>query len=146
MLSHVLAAVGFWFSGRVIRRLSALNTLVAGQVLNRFGSIVAYAFPTVFSPIILPITSLFWSMGFVAQRTLLQEQFSDAQRTTMGSLNSFFGNLVYSAFAIGFGAFADRIGPAMSLLIGELLLLPVIAIYYSVFRYQAQCEGRVETC
>ncbi len=137
MLSHVCAALGFWFSGKIIKRFSALKVLFSGQLFNRAGSMFAYGFPTIFSPILLPVTSFFFAMGHVAQNTLLQEEFSDQQRATMGSLNTFLGNIVFAVFAITFGSVADKIGPGHTLLIGEILLLPILCIYLQVFRHEA---------
>ena len=52
----------------------------------------------------------------------------------MGSLNSLAGNLFYGIFALIFGYFADHLRPARAMLIGELLLFSVVALYWKMFK------------
>ena len=56
----------------------------------------------------------------------------------MASINSFLGSIFFAIFGAIFGIFADRVGPAISLLIAQILLLPTIFIYWLVFRAEKQ--------
>lgn len=56
----------------------------------------------------------------------------------MASINSFLGSILFAGFGAIFGIFADRVGPAISLLIAQIFPLPTIFIYWLVFRAEKQ--------
>jgi len=52
----------------------------------------------------------------------------------MSSLNSLAGSLSFAVFAFVFGLFADALSPRSALIVGEILTLPVILLYWKIFR------------
>lgn len=132
-LGHALAAASFWFAGPVIRRLGPLPALMTAKSVSHSLSIVAVAAPTPLSPLISSLLSVFYGAKRVAENTLLQREFTDKQRATMGSLNAFGGAIIFAIVSFGFGIAADSMDPAKALLIGEICLLPVLLLYWSVF-------------
>lgn len=133
-LSNVGASLSFRFSGKLIRKYSAIRMLIAGNLYNRTVGIIAAAFPTILSPVLMASTSLFHGTSSVAESTLLQKEFRDGQRATMGSLNSLAGSLFFGVVAIGLGFIADKIHPSTGLLIFQVLLLPIIWLYWKIFK------------
>ncbi len=134
MLAHTLAFCSYWFAGTIIKKFKPLPALLTGKTISDMVSCFAFAFPTVFSPLILSCTSIIYGMKSVAQDTLLQREFTDHQRATMGSLNKLAGSLLYAVIAFSFGSVADTLGPSKSLLILELMLFSAVLFYWKAFR------------
>ena len=100
------------------------------EAVNLFGLLV----PTVFSPALMALNSIFFGVNNVAKGNLIQQEFSDQQRATMGSLNSFVGSLSFAVFSFVLGALADRIGVTPALTFAALLSIVPITLYTIVLR------------
>lgn len=133
-LSNIGAAFSFQFSGRIIRKFSALKLLLASSLYNRTIGLVATLFPTMVSPLLMSSTSLTFGASTVAESSLMQAEFTEKQRATMGSLNSFAGSLFFAIFAYFLGLVADSAGPAKALVLVNVVLLSVTVIYTKLFR------------
>jgi MFS family permease len=141
MLIHGLGALGFRIGGALIRRFREFPVLLganAGAVLT---GIAALAIPTVASPAIVSLASIFYGPSTVAQGAMQQRAFSDAQRATMASLISLSGNLLFAAAVFAIGALADRIGARFALLTAEFLSIPVFVLFWRLAR-ASRAEGR----
>jgi nitrate/nitrite transporter NarK len=79
-------------------------------------------------------TSFLHGVKSIAQSTLMQYEFTDHQRATMASLNSLGGNVGYFVMSLVLGGLADALGPAKALIILTVISLPVIYIYWVLFR------------
>lgn len=134
VLSNIGATIGFYFSGKVIKRFGELKTLIAGSIYGKIANIVALVFPTVASPVIMTTNSMFFGTGTVAESSLLQKEFTHEQRATMGSLNSLASSIAFGIVAIILGFIADKIGPAKALILTTLLGIPTILIYLKLFK------------
>ena len=66
--------------------------------------------------------------------SLIQREFTDQQRATMGSLNSFVGSIVLAGFSLLLGAMADRLGVIPALVIASLLSLIPMSMYWRTLR------------
>ena len=135
-LSNVGAAIGFRFSGKIIGKFKALNTLIFGQIYSRIVNVAGLVFPTILSPFLMSTSSIFFGTGSVAESSLMQKEFTDKQRATMSSLNSFAGSLFFGIFAFITGLFADRVGPRNALLLNQILSFLVIWVTLKLFRSQ----------
>jgi len=123
--SGVIAAVGFHYAGRVIRKFGALRTWLIGDVFGRvIMSIIAAAFPTVLTPAIFTFVSLFHGTSTVAREELLQKEYLPKQRATMGSVVSFAGSLLFAVVSFGTGLLADIYSPQVVFLGLQLLIVP----------------------
>lgn len=133
-IGNATAAVSFYFSGRLIKRFGEYKLLVGGmsisEVVNLFGLLV----PTVLSPALMALNSIFFGVNTVARAGLMQREFTDEQRATMGSLTSFGGSLVFAVFSFLLGALADRIGVIPALVSAAVLSLIPMAMYWRVLR------------
>lgn len=127
------SAISFYSSDKIINRFKALPALTGQFLINRVINISAYLFPTLLSPILLAATSFTYGTSEVATNTLLQNEFTDHQRATMGSLNSLVSSVAFAIVSLLMGYFADRIGVRNILLITQILLLPVLFIYWRLF-------------
>jgi len=129
---NFLIAFSFHFSGKAIKKFKPINILIFKLNLNGVINLTSIFLANVFSPILMSLNSLFYGVGQVAKNKLLQDEFSDKQRATMGSLNSLAGSLFYSIFAVILGILADHLGPKNALLIQYTLGLSVLFLYFSL--------------
>lgn len=134
MIPNFGASLSFFFSGKLIRKFKAETILLFDNTIGKVISLIAYGFPTVFSPILAIIPSLTYGAGSVAETTLMQKEFSDHQRATMGSLNSLGGSIGFAFMSVVLGGLADKFGPAEALVILTVISLPIIYLYWIIFR------------
>ena len=128
MISFGGAALSYWFSGKTIQKFGAYNILLCAQIYDRIVGFIAVIRPTIVSPILMGSTSIFHGVTSVANNSLMQKEFTDVQRATLGSLNSFLGNIFFALFSPILGLFADKFGPANALLMTQVVYLPVFFI------------------
>ncbi|MGN9766507.1 MFS transporter [Micromonospora sp. SD12] len=127
---HGVAFVGFRVSGRVIGRVGAARTLLFGESFNNLANFVALVKPTVFSPVLLGSPA--YGISTIAQETLLQREFTDRERATMGSLGSLLGSVLYAFVAVGVGLVTDRWGIVAGLLAIQAVALVALPFAWSV--------------
>jgi len=116
ILSNIGAALSFKFAGKMINKFKAITWLITGGIYSKIVYLIALLFPSIISPALMSTTSLFYGVGQVAKRSLMQQEFSDKQRATMGSLNSFVGSIFFAIFAVLLGYFADLTNPKIALI------------------------------
>lgn len=138
MISFGGAAVGFWFSGKIIRKIGAYKILLFTQFSNRIVALIAYVKPTVFSPILTGSLSVLYGVSSVSHTSLMQKEFTHEQRATLGSLNSFLGSIFFGLFAPILGIFADHFGPANALVMVQICSLPALFITWRLFKNHPQ--------
>lgn len=135
-LTHAAGTVSFWFAGSVVRKFGAFKVLIADHIYCRILGITASAFPSIASPILISLGSFSFGIGAVAGGTLMQNNFSDQQRATMGSLNSLLGSIFFAIFAFLLGAFADKYNPAAAILLCELISLPNLYLVWRAYAHR----------
>jgi MFS family permease len=135
---HGFSYVSYLFAGKIIRKYTAPVTLFASSILSSVLNFAALLLSNIFSPIILALSDLLFGTNRTAIETLQQNEFSDEQRATMGSLSGMLGSLLFAIAAVFFGWFADMYGIAPSLLLGEVLLLSVPYLNYQIFKHLKQ--------
>jgi len=113
---HVIGSLGFWFAGHVIKRYGALKVLLSGTFLANIVAVTAYGLASFASPFLLMLTQLSYALGTTADRTVQQENFSDAQRATMGSLISFFTGILIALSGLLMGWLSDMYSPGIAML------------------------------
>jgi MFS family permease len=133
-LSNIGAAIGFHFSGKVINKFKAVPVLFFGELYSKVSSFTALLLPTIFSPFLISTNSFFYGTGSVASGSLMQKEFTDKQRATMSSLNSFGGSLFFGILAFATGFFADKLGPRSALLIVQVMSLVVVGLLWKLYR------------
>ncbi|MBI2593861.1 MFS transporter [Candidatus Daviesbacteria bacterium] len=134
MLGNLGAALGFFAAGRAIGRFGAKRLLIFGSLFAHTANILAFGYVTIFSPLLAVLGSPFFGISNTARSSLFQKEFSDKQRATMGSLNSFAGSLFFAVVSFGLGFIADLLSPARGLLILQLLMLVNIFVYWKLLK------------
>jgi len=137
MISNIFAAFGMRISDRLSKKYGHFKTLFYSNIYNRFAGIFAAAIPSPFSPLLMASTSMPSGISWVSQDAISQENFTNKQRATMGSITSLFGSLFFGFFALGFGYIADKLHPATALIIGEILTISVVIIYWKTFKIKS---------
>lgn len=132
-LNHFFGWLSYWFAGSFIKRHSAIAVLFGASIFSQIIGLVAYGIPTVLSPLLLAAMSLVCGQTMVAQNALMQKEFSDSQRATMGSLNSLVGSVFFGICAIGIGYIGDTWGASVALLVGQVILFIPIILYWRLF-------------
>lgn len=133
-ISYATAAVSFHFSGKIIKKFGGFKILIADNIANRIINIFSTALPSIVSPLLMSSTSLFFGISVVAKNSLMQKEFTNKQRATMGSLNSFASNIFFGIVAILLGLLADKIDPAKAYLTLQILMLFNLFIYWRLFK------------
>ncbi|MFI9383839.1 MFS transporter [Kutzneria sp. NPDC052558] len=129
---HGVAFAGFRASGWVIGKLGAARTLLFGELFDAVANTVALVKPTVVSPVLLGSPA--YGISTIAQQTLLQREFTDRERATMGSLASLLGSVLYALVALGAGLVADRWGIVAALLGIQAVVLIALPLAWWVNR------------
>ena len=135
VLSSIGGAVSFWYSGKLIRKLGAYRILLIFAIYGKIVNIGSVAVANIISPVFLSSTSLFYGVSQIANSKLMQKEFTDEQRATLGSINSFMGNLAFGVFAVILGIFADKFGPIKALLFAYIISLPSLLINWTLFKH-----------
>jgi uncharacterized membrane protein len=95
---------------------------------------LALGLSTIAAPITMALSAITYGPQDVAMQHLLHEDFTDAQRATMASLNSLLTSMVYGLFLVITGFVADKYGLIAAFALCNVFLLPVIFIYRGVFK------------
>ena len=142
ILSNIGGALSFYFSGKVLNKVKPLKALEFQTISNRIINIIAYIYPTIFSPLILSASSFTYGIGSVAENMLFQKEFTDKERATLSSLNSLIGNIMFAVAGIIMGVVADKIGPAKTLLLTQIFLAIPLYFYWKIYKNLPISNGR----
>jgi MFS family permease len=134
-MNSILTAIGYHISEKIIKRFTKLKVVIGSFIFRRITDSLAFAFPTVFSPILLWLNSIFYGAAEVAEDSLLHEEYTDKQRATMGSLDSLFTTICFSLASLFIGFIADLLGAAHTLLLAQIVLLFVLWLYWKMFKH-----------
>lgn len=133
-LENIGAAVGFYFSGRLIRRFSEFKLLIGGSVIGAVVDMFSLLFPTPASPALMSTCSVFHGTGITAQDSLFQQRFTTEQRATLGSLVSLGGSVLFALASVVIGAVADWLGIIRTMVLAQIVLLIPLWIYWRIYR------------
>jgi MFS family permease len=145
LLSHVGAAISFYFSGRIIDRFGPLRVLNFEIIIRRAIELFALAFPTVASPALMSSTSLTFGAGSVATGALLQKEYAQNQRATMSSLGSIAGSIAFSVFSVILGSIADSFDTRIALIVANLALLAPLLFYRMILTHDRTLSNVAST-
>lgn len=134
VISYGGAFISYWFSGKIIKRIGEYNILIYANIYTRIANFIAYGFPTIASPLLMASSSIFYGATDVSKNSLMQKEYTQEQRATLGSITSFFGSMFYGIFSPLIGFIADSFGPANALLFVQCCMLSVLYINYRLRR------------
>lgn len=136
VLSSFGAAIGFFHAGRVIKKYGGVKVLLFASIYDKFIGIISLTFVSVFSPLLMTTTSFNFGLSATAKSSLMQKEFTDSQRATMSSMNSFAGSLFFAFWAYFIGFIADKFNPAQALLVTTIFSLLNVWIYWKLFKHK----------
>lgn len=134
-ISSASAALSFYSAGKVINKFKEIPLLIFGNLFGRFLNLTALFFVSIISPILMSLTSLLFGTITVARENLLQKEFTENQRATMGSLNSLATSISFGIFSLGVGLLADKIGGAKALIMINIIQFIPIFLYLKLRSY-----------
>ena len=133
MGQNFVGMVSFWFSGRMIRRFGAIAALVGAWGGSFVVKMTALLLAAPLSPVLLWLNQVTYAVNENATGTVEQENFSDAQRSTMGSIISVLGAVFAAVIGVALGGLADAVGVVNALIILTCAGLPSLFIYTRLF-------------
>lgn len=131
------ATLSYYFSSRLLKWIGAEKFLLLRSLVGKVSGLIAFGIPSIFSPLITILPSFMYGAGQVAKSTLMQREFTDYQRATMSSLSSLLSSVSFALMTVLVGLFADRTSPQLALLTLTLISLPIILIYWNIFKQRA---------
>lgn len=133
-LNHGCGFLGFWFAGKIVKKNKGSYMLVIAEVYWFVMQTVAALISNIVSPVLILSGASLFGPFTVARDQLLQEDFTDEQRATMGSISSFGGSLVFALNAYCLGVVSDRWGLIVGMLFGTFVGALSLPIYIKLFR------------
>lgn len=133
--SSAAAAVSFYTAGKVINKFKEIPVLIFGNLFGRFFNLIGLFFVSVFSPILLSLSSLLFGAITAARSNLFQKEFTQNQRATMASLDSLASSIFFAIFSLGIGFLADKIGGAKALIMINVIQFIPIFLYLKLRNY-----------
>ncbi|MBU0999988.1 MFS transporter [Patescibacteria group bacterium] len=134
MITDFGATLGFFISGKVIDKFGSFKIMLFGSIYNRIIGFTSLILASPISPFLMATPAFHYGVSTVAKNTLMQKEFTDRQRATMGSLNSFAGSLFLAVVFLGIGLVADKLTPIKALIIIEMFMMFNVFIYWRLFK------------
>lgn len=132
ILANIGAFVGSWFSGKVLKKIKSEKLIIFSNLFSIASNWLSVFVNNVFSPIIMVTNSIFPTGA--AKSEISQSLYKDEYRSSMGSLKSLVGSLLYSIFALVVGALADWKGAVFALFAAQFLKFIVVFLYKQIAR------------
>lgn len=129
-VSYFLGALGYFLSYRISMILGYTRTIIGFIGLNYVINLSSVLANCVISPFIKTFDELAYGIADTAQNTLMQKEFTDKQRATMGSVVSLFRSLVYGVCSLLVGIMADLFSEYTSLMIMYIAFFFLLPIYH----------------
>lgn len=129
-----LGFAGFWFAGPILERVKASRMLVLAGSYALVSEGLAVLIANYSSPLFLLSNSVLFGPFMVARDKLLQQEFTDEQRATMGSVASFAGSIVFTIAAFCIGIISDCWGVAAGVGFGVVACALSLPFYVKLLR------------
>lgn len=133
-LSNIGATLSYYYSGTLIKKFNALKVLMGGKIYAIISNTMALIYPSILSPAIMASNSLFHGSGSTSKSTLMQQEYTNEQRSTMESLNSLAGSIFFAVVSVTLGITADYLSEATSLLLLQILAVISLYILWTIFK------------
>ncbi len=133
-LHHALSFVGFRVAGHVVERSKPVYIFVVRDLYLFISAVAAAWMNNFFSPLLLMLGAIFFGPGEVASDHLMQSEFTDEQRATMGSVASSVTSIVFAIAAVLMGVVSDAYGLRCGVAFAAALSFISLPIYAWLFR------------
>jgi len=129
-VSYFLGSLSYFLSYKISTAIGYTKTIMTFVGLNYAINLLTVLANCVISPFIKIFDNLTNGIVGPAQNTLLQKEFTDKQRATMGSVVSLFRSLIYGASSLLIGIMADLFSEYVSLVVIYSALFLLLPVYY----------------
>ena len=129
-VGYFLGSLGSFLSHKISITLGYTRTIMTFIGLNYVINILSVLTNSVISPFIKTFDNFTYEIAEPAQNTIMQKEFTDKQRATMGSVVSLFRSLVYGVCSLFVGVMADIFSEYVSLMIVYIAFFFLLPIYY----------------
>ncbi|MBI1326417.1 MAG: MFS transporter [Alphaproteobacteria bacterium] len=134
VFDHIGAVITYWSAGKIIEKITPKWIIIGFEFLTVGCKGIAVLLNNVFSPLIMVIPAFGFGPMMTAKEHIVQNEFTDSQRATMGSIGSLLQALCYLVIALLMGAVADHWGPAVAILAVIVIQLAVTPLYARFFK------------
>ncbi len=129
LINKILGAIGFALAYKYVYKVGSMKALLQSVAYSRIIRLFSTVFPTPFSPVLIQSGQIGYGVEIVAIKKLQQEYFTDRQRATLGSIESFGTSLLISIVSPLIGIMSDATNPATALAICYAIQLAGVCGY-----------------
>lgn len=131
-LSNVGSFLGNWFSENILQKWGNKKTIIIGEAYSIVSNIAAVISKNVISPLIMVTNSIIPTN--IPKAAISQRLYVDEYRSSLGSIKSFFGSIIYAIFAVLIGWMAERRGIIYTIAVVQGAKIIVIMLYNNIFK------------
>ncbi len=132
--AHIFSFLGFQVAGFLLNRFSEPRVFIVRDLYWLLVDTLALIINSFISPMLFISGAFFFGPGEVASDHLMQKEFTDDERATMGSISSFTTSMALTIVALGIGFVSDHFGLRAGLGLGVLISFFSLPIYLRIFR------------
>ena len=125
----MLGGIGAYISSTVIKKNGYLKGLIYGTFLTGVFRIFSVFLGTVTAPILFVFSQFIYAITDATQQHLLQLEYTDEERATIGSITSFISGIIWSIAGILTGWLADATNVQTALVIVYLIWMIRIFLF-----------------
>ncbi|MFC1659730.1 MFS transporter [Pseudomonadota bacterium] len=133
-LKHTTGFFGFWFSGKIIDKISHIRSLVSGICAMSSINLLAVFISSVITPFLMSFSNFFYGLQETSRISLFQMEFTDKQRATMESIISMLSNVSFAIMSLIGGYIADLVSPKFAIILLEIFVLSSAILYYRALK------------
>jgi MFS family permease len=133
-IQSVAGIPGYYYAGKLIDKFGAVKIMAAGLITSVLGNVLTGSIRTVISPLFVMFSLPLYGPADTAEQKILQAEFTEKQRATIASLNSFGNSVVASIVLYACGIIANSYGPFTALLATQVFLIPSMYFQFLFFR------------
>ena len=125
---------GYYFASRIIKKYGEGKVIMLQTWISWIGNIVVVVLRSVFTPIMILTSLVFYGPSDTAALSLIQKEFTEKQRATIASINSF-GSSIYFAIVLNIaGLVANKFDSFFGLFTTQIFFIPVIYYRYKLLK------------
>lgn len=129
LLKQVTGVISFFMISK-IKSLGASRILFGSMIGNAFVRVLGVVIDNVLTPFVMSSVNLFYGTAETIRKDILQHEFTTKQRATMGSIVSFFSNIVMAILMYILGYVADVYTPYCAICV--VVVIKVLLVVCSI--------------
>ena len=129
LLKQVTGVISFFMISK-IKSLGASRILFGSMIGNAFVRVLGLVIDNVLTPFVMSSVNLFYGTAETIRKDILQHEFTTKQRATMGSIVSFFSNIVMAILMYILGYVADVYTPYCAICV--VVVIKVLLVVCSI--------------